>query len=110
MTMTKQTKADILDKVRKEDSGIHIGIEWQQDPNFVWDGDGPDPANDGIVAHDVTVTACKIIAGEMYEGSANLGGSYSPYGGPHCPLIHGYLAQMVEEAVTELREETAVVE
>jgi len=105
----EKTKADILDAVRKADPSINISVTWEQDPSFVWDGDGPDPVEDGFAAYDVTVTATKIIDGEMYEGHEYLGGSYSPYGGPHCPLVHGYLAQMVDDAIEDLMQETAVV-
>lgn len=101
-----RTKADILNAVRKEDPGVHIDVTWEEDPSYRWDGDGPEPED--LVAHDVTVRATKIVNGEMYQGEAYLGGSYSPLGGPHCPLIHGYLAQKVDEAIDNLRQECAV--
>ncbi|MCP4643085.1 MAG: hypothetical protein GY851_21745 [bacterium] len=88
---------------------VHIVVEWEEDPNHVWDGDGSDPVEDGEIAHDVTVVAQTIMFGRMIEGVSGLGGSYSPRGGPHCPDIHGYFPQMLHEAVAALDAEIAAI-
>ena len=86
---------------------VHISTTWEEDPYFIWDGDAPDPSADGYLAHNVTVTAMRIEWGALREAESHLGGSYSQYRGPHCPDIHGYFPQMVEEALDELGETSA---
>jgi len=98
---------EIIIQLARVAPAIHIATAWEEDPNFIWDGDGPDPAADGYYPHDVTVTAMKIEQGERLETVAYLSGSYSEFGGAHCPDIHGYFPQMVEEALSELGEEPA---
>ncbi len=80
---------------------IAIVVTRTRDENFQWDGDGPDPAEDGFDAYDVDVKAFSIRNGQLLEGSASLGGSYFREDEPTAE-IHGYLPQMVEEAVEEL--------
>jgi hypothetical protein len=83
---------------------LHLSTTWEEDPTFTWDGDGPDPATSGFYAHDVTVAVRRIEQGQILEAESHLGGSYSQFGGPHCPDIHGYFPQMAEEALEELGE------
>ena len=92
----------IIAKLTSERPDVAVSVTWESDKHFCWDGDGPDPADDGLVAHDVTVTARTIRAGKMIEGIACLGGCYSEFLGPHCPMIHGYFPQKLEEALQEL--------
>lgn len=71
------------------------------DHSYEWDGDGPDPIDDGQYPHDLTFTARTIVNGEMVEGESFLGGSYyeicEPVGD-----AHGYLLQQLKEAAQEL--------
>src|ERR1700721_1573741 len=98
-----QKKIDAL-KLSRPD--VVITVSRERDDNFSWDGDGPDPVNDGYYPYDVDVTARTIRNGEMIEGTASLGGSYyqdeEPIG-----EIHGYLPQKVDEAIEELDKELA---
>ena len=92
----------LLDSLREKRPDIAVTVEWEIDHSFKWDGDGPDPEEEGLFPHDVVVTATAIRNGKIVEGYAYLVGCYSPFGGPHCPDIHGYFPQMLEEALSEL--------
>jgi hypothetical protein len=98
---------DIITELAAVAPLVHISTTWEEDPTFIWDGDAPDPSADGYLAHDVTVTAMRIEWGALREAESHLGGSYSQYRGPHCPDIHGYFPQMVEEALEVLGDSTA---
>lgn len=76
------------------------------DPSYRWDGDGPDPVDDGFDAYDVTVTAGAIVSGKLIEGEAFMGGSYYRPDEPTAEL-GGYLNQMLIEAVDRLAEQAA---
>ena len=106
-TTPQQEKDAILEALRKTNPEIAITVAWELDPDFVWDGDGEDPMESGLHPYSVKVTASKIIDGELQTEDNYLGGCYSEFEGPHCPLIHGYLAQMIEEAVEELSKATS---
>lgn len=90
--------------LKKVAPNIAITTEWEEDPHFVWDGDGPDPAEDGFIAHNVDVFARAIVGGETVEGRASLGGTYAR-SGEQDPDVSGYFAQMVAEALDELADE-----
>ena len=98
---------DIITELAAVAPRVHISTSWEEDPHFTWDGDGPDPATEGYVAHNVTVTAVRIERGALRDAESHLAGSYSQYRGPHCPDIHGYFPQMVEEALGALGEAAA---
>ena len=103
MGATKPTepKQDCIEALRLTRPDVAITVTRELDPNFEWDGDGPDPTEDGFDAYDVDVVACTIRNGELIEGRSSLGGSYFL---PDEPLadVHGYLPQMVDEAVEEM--------
>ena len=94
----------IISELATHAPNVHLSTTWEEDSTFTWDGDGSDPTTNGFYAHDVTVTARKIEEGQMLEAASHLGGSYSQFGGPHCPDIHGYFPQMAEGALEELGE------
>ena len=98
---------EIVAQLARAAPAVHIVTTWEENPTFTWDGDGPDPSTYGFYPHDVTVTAMKIERGELLQAASYLGGSYSEVGEPHCPDVHGYFPQMVEEALTELGEDAA---
>lgn len=104
--MARVAPAKILAGLKKVAPNIAITTEWEEDPNFVWDGDGPDPAEDGYVAYDVDVFARAIVDGETIEGRGSLGGTYARPG-EQDPDVSGYFAQMVEEALGELADQTS---
>ena len=64
----------IFRKLKEIAPDIAFAVEWEEDPGFVWDGDGPDPRDEGYIPHDVRVSAKTIIHGEEYEGVEYLGG------------------------------------
>lgn len=81
---------------------IAFDVIWEVDPDFTWNGDGPDPVEDkGLFPHDVEVRAMAIIGGELKTGSDYLGGSYEEWDSVD-QEVHGYLNQMLEEALDEL--------
>lgn len=97
------------EKIRKlavERPDVAFRVERDLDETFVWDGDGPDPVEDGYYPYDVTVTAFTIRNGEVIEGTSTLGGSYYGYD-EEIGEVHGYLPQMVDEALAELDKELA---
>ncbi len=100
---------DLIQKLKADRPDIAITLSRSMDDNFRWDGDGPDPNEEGYYAYDVDVTAIAIRNGVVLEGRASLGGSYFQ---PDEPIgeVHGYLPQMVEEAVEELDEAIAALE
>lgn len=97
----KTSPKGILAHLRGIAPDIAISIAWEEDPNYVWDGDGPDPQEEGYVPHDVFVYARAIIQGALVEGENNLGGVYARPGEKD-PDISGYFPQMVQEALDEL--------
>lgn len=94
---------DTIEQYRKSHPHIAIVVEWDYDPGFVWDGDGPDPELDDLYPHDVTVIACRIDQGMLHKGFNHLGGCYAPLLGPYPEDIDGYLPQMIEEAIQDLK-------
>jgi len=92
---------EIFRDLRKIAPNLSFSTHWQEDPDYAWDGDGPDPASQGMVAHDVRVIARAIFNGIMAEGREHLGGCYD-LPDKRDPDVHGYLPQMLEEATQEL--------
>lgn len=80
---------------------IAIIVQREHDPYFSWDGDGSDPRDEGFTPYNVTVKAITVRAGRLIESSSTLGGSYFKHTEP-IGDIHGYLPQMVEEAIDGL--------
>jgi hypothetical protein len=99
-----KTSAELIEQLRTERPDVTVSVTWEHDPYCAWDGDGPDPEEDGLVAHDVCVSVRAIRRGELVEGTAYLGACFSPLGGPHCPEVDGYFPQLLEEALQELDE------
>lgn len=72
-------------------------IDWRCE----WGGDGPNPREEGFEPYVVTVTATAIKDGVLVQGGDFLGSCwYRPT--EAIGEIHGYLPQMVEQAVSEL--------
>jgi len=106
-------KSGIKIPLAKAAPHIAFSVSYVEDPNFVWDGDGPDPREEGYAPYDVTVTAHTIINGVSFEGNNYLGGTYEKWGprghGPENPEpdIGGYLPQMIDEALDDLKANVA---
>ena len=82
---------------------ITFDVSREIDPYFEWDGDGPDPVNRGLDPYDVDVCVRTIAGGEEVKECTSLGGSYFRSDDPtEDPLIHGYLPQMVKEAMEKI--------
>lgn len=92
---------DLIQALKLSRPDIAISVTRSRDESFRWDGDGPDPEDEGYVAYDIDVTAITIRSGEILEGRDSLGGSYWS---PDDPIgeVGGYLQDMVETAVEEL--------
>lgn len=93
--------AKIKKALKKVAPSISFSVFYTIDHNFRWDGDGPDPVDEGFDAYDVDVYARTVVDGDILEGRASLGGTYEKPGTKD-PDIGGYLPQMLEEAVDEL--------
>src|SRR5262245_45607761 len=99
----RTTPNAILKKLEKIAPDIDFVVNWEEDAHFVWDGDGPDPRDEGYIPHDVDVIARVVLGGEEKKGTQSLGGVYDKPG-EEAPDIHGYLPQMLDEAITDLVE------
>ncbi len=92
----------IKNTLKKIAPSIAFVVKWIPDNNFVWDGDGPDPADEGYMAYDVDVSAMAVINGERLWGVNSLGGVYTKPD-EQDPDIGGYLIQMLDEALADLQ-------
>lgn len=97
----RTTPRAIFERLDKIAPDIDFNVEWEEDPSFEWDGEGPDPREEGYVPHDVRVSAMVVIEGKEIVGDAYLGGTYDKPD-EQDPDIHGYLPQMLSEAVVNL--------
>lgn len=80
---------------------VAISVTREHDPDGKWDGEAPDPTDQGYVPCVVVVRVFTIVNGEIAEGTSYLGNSYyKPE--EDTGMAHGYLPQMIEEAITEL--------
>jgi len=91
----------IHDSLIKLAPQIAFSVEYNIDPNFQWDGDGPDPRDDGYDPYDVDVFARAIVDGQTVAGQNSLGGTYEKPG-EWDKDIGGYLPQMLDEAIDDL--------
>lgn len=98
------TPAEIYAELRKIAPSIAFAASHSPDIDEVWDGDGPDPADEGMIAVVVDVSATAIVGGEEVEGHGYLSSHYIEYG-EDLGDVSGYLPQMLEEAVEELAEQ-----
>jgi hypothetical protein len=101
MATSKTSASAILKELKGIAPSIAFGVDYEVDPNFVWDGDGPDPREEGFEAYDIDVSATAVEDGKMVVGHGYLGGSYERPG-EFDPDIGGYLPQMLQEAVQDL--------
>lgn len=91
----------LIDAIRTFIQHVHIAVTWEHDPYYSWDGDGPDPRDEGYYPNNVTVAAQAIVNGELVEGKSHLGGTYERPGERDSD-IGGYFPQMLQEALEEL--------
>lgn len=82
---------------------IAVGVQWERDDQYRWDGSGPNPKKSGLYPHDVSVRVSIIGLGRLLHGFAFLGGCYARPNRmtPSDHDVHGYLPTMVEEAIEE---------
>ncbi len=96
------TPKGILSGVRRIAPNVSIKIRWQVDRYYIWDGDGPDPVEQGYVPHNVYVSAVVVTTeGKTVFGRGVLRGVYESEG-MEDPNIHGYFPQMLFTALEEL--------
>ena len=93
----------IFETLRRLAPSVSFGVDWAPDPNYLWGGDGPDPATEDYVAHDVAVVATLVAEGMVVQGFSYLGGVYEKRGEKD-PDIYGYLPQMLAESAVDLLE------
>lgn len=99
------THDQFMAKLKKVAPSIAVKTTWTPDNYFSWDGDGPDPTEEGYQAYDVDVWAKAIVDGEIVEGQGSIGGSYSKPG-EHDPDVHGYFLDLLQKALADLYEQT----
>lgn len=102
-------KQPCIEALRRTYPDIAISVSRSVDYSCVWNGDSPDPVLEGYIPHDIEVTTTKIHRGCLIVGSAYLGSSYYQPGEP-IGDIHGYLPQMVDEAMDDLTAKLAAAE
>lgn len=95
------TGAERIEQLRQTRPDVAIVVTREVDSYFSWDGDGPDPRDEGYSPYDVDVKAVAVRKGKLVEGVASLGGSYF-LPDEDTGEVHGYLPQLIEEAVREL--------
>ncbi len=96
------TPKGILSGICRTAPNVSIEINWREDADFIWDGDGPDPAEEGYFPHTVEVVATvETEDGTTFSGIDFLGGTYARPG-VEDPNISGYFPQMLEMALKEL--------
>lgn len=101
----KTTPAAIFKSLNQIAPAIAFDVKFQPDPSFRWDGDGPDPRDDGYEPYDVAVSARTVVGGELREGIEWMGGHYEKPKDARpgrTTDLGGYLPQMLEEAVADL--------
>lgn len=98
------TPEEIISGLAKIAPHVAIDVSWEPDPYHSWDGDGPDPRDEGYVPHNVAVTAKTIIDGREVDSKEYLGGVYEKPGHQD-QNIHGYFPQMVDAALSGLYKE-----
>ncbi len=96
------TPKGIISGIGRVAPDVEISINWQEDPYFEWDGEGPDPRNSGYIPYYVTVRA-EILTEEdiIIFGEDHLSGVYAKEY-EQADDIHGYFTGMVFEALGEL--------
>ena len=92
----------LIEELKKTKPSYHVETIWEEDNDYIWDGDSEDPMNEGFIPHVVEVKISTIINGEMVSGSDYLGGCYTKYGEAHSEDVHGYFPDMLDEAITDL--------
>lgn len=70
------------------------------DTDHDWDGDGPDPTEDGYDNYFVTITACIIYNGEYLRGYDSILLYMKPE--EEITDVNGYLHEMLRNAVQDL--------
>ena len=103
---TNEPTQPCIESLRLARPDVAITVSRSHDSYFSWNGDGPDPRDEGFDPYNVDVVASTIHNGVLIEGRSSLGGSYFREDEP-IGEIHGYLPQMVEEAVEELDREVS---
>lgn len=94
--------SQLLTGLRQVSPSIAFSVTREVDYSYEWDGNGPDPIEEGLAPYDVTVSAAVIIHGEVVTGEEYLGGCYYGPDEP-CGDVNGYLHQMLVGALDDLR-------
>lgn len=89
------------EKLKTEFPEIYIFTLWQHDPFYEWNGDGPNPQDEGCLPHNITVCAVKISNGEKLTGFAYLGGCYK-LPDEENEEVDGYFEALAREAISNL--------
>ena len=89
------------EKLKTEFPEIYVSTLWEYDKEYGWDGDGPDPQDEGYFPHRVSVGAEKIVNGEKLTGFAYLGGCYKLPQDEN-EEVGGYFEELAREAIDNL--------
>jgi len=96
------TARDIYQELRRLAPSVWFNATHTPDPYFSWDGDGPDPREEGYDPCTVVITAATIRIGGITQGESSLSGYYTKPG-KSTDDLDGYLPQMLDEATVELQ-------
>src|SRR5690348_2884679 len=97
----KTQTAPIFAQLAEAAPAIAFSASRSIDSYYSWDGDGPDPRDEGFDPCNVDVQAFAILGGSVIEGHDYLGGCYYRHDEPMGD-VHGYLLQMLQAATEEL--------
>lgn len=95
---------EICAKLKELAPFVAFLVATSDDPDARWDGDGPNPEEEGWEPKQVDVIASTVYQGNVLTGEAHMCGHYVHPDHPDLDL-GGYLPQMLEEAANELAEQ-----
>ncbi len=107
------TPKGILSGVRRIAPNVSIEILWEVDPDYIWEGDGPNPEGWGYKPHSVYVYAVVVTEdGDEVAGRDHLEGIYEKPGveeGPASerrfrmhPMTSSFFVEMLSTSLYEL--------
>src|ERR1700678_3158363 len=96
------TPKQVLSHIAEIAPMIGITVNRTEDPYFEWDGEGPDPRDEGYHCYTVDVMATTIIGGKAIHGANSIAGVYE-MPNKHDPDINGYFLDMLIAALMNLK-------
>jgi hypothetical protein len=95
------TAEQILSRLKDLAPDVAFSVVSEPLPDYVWDGDGPDPIEDGLMPHEVVVSARAVENAALIEDDKACYGHYLKEGESPGD-VGGYLPQMLKDAASYL--------